>query len=196
MERTRGILARDWWALLLRGLVAIGFSVLALARPGPTLVALVILFGAYALGDGVVALVGAGRAAGRDESWWLRALEGVLGIALGLFTLLMPGHALAIAVVLIALWALCTGVLELIEATSLRREIRGEWILTLSGLVRLAFGILLLTRPHAGVLTLLWIAAAYALFDGILLVGLSFRIRRYTTKRERVATGGMTPQPT
>jgi len=151
--------ARNWSALLLRGLVAIGFSVVAWARPGPTLAILVILFGAYAIADGLVALVGAVRAARREEGWWLMALEGVLGIALGVFTLSMPVKALSIAFILIAAWALCTGVLELLEAGRLRRHIPGEWLLMLSGFVRIAFGAILLTRPGAAALTLLWITA-------------------------------------
>jgi uncharacterized membrane protein HdeD (DUF308 family) len=186
---------RNWWALLLRGLVAIGFSVVAWSRPGPTLTILVFLFGAYAIGDGVAAFIGAGRAARREEGWFLLVLEGVLGVALGIFTLSMPVKAMTIAFLLIAMWALCTGVLEIVEAVRLRRLIPGEWLLMLSGFVRIAFGAILLTRPGAAALTLLWITAGYALVDGILLVALSLRLRRHGAARRRVGTGGMTPQP-
>lgn len=186
-------LARSWWTLFLRGLVAIGFAVVAWARPGPTLAVLLVLTGAYLVGDGLVALAGAIRASRRDESWGLLAFEGVLGILLGSFALARPVHAIAIAFVVIGFWALCTGVLELIEAARLRRHVPNEWLLALSGLVRLAFGVLLLARPGAGVLTLLWIAAAYALLDGIILVGLSFRLRRFAQRH--AGPTGMTPQP-
>ena len=195
MEQPLEILSRNWWALLLRGLVAIGFAVVAWARPGPTLAILVALFGAYAIADGVIALIGAARAARRDQSWWLTALEGIFGIALGAFVLSAPVRALALGFFLIAVWAICTGALELIEGARLRRYIAGEWMLMLSGLVRIAFGVLLMTRPGAGVLTLLWIAAAYALADGLLLVGLAFRLRHHGTTRRHLGSGGMTPQP-
>jgi len=195
MEHKVDTLARSWWALLLRGLVAIGFAIVAWARPGPTLAILVILFGLYAICDGIAALAGAVRAGRREEGWGLLAAEGFFGIALGLFTLMAPAKALTIAFVMIAIWALCTGVLEIIEAARLRRYIPGELLLVLSGVVRILFGVLLLARPGAGVLTLLWIAAAYALADGILLIGLSLRLKRHGTVRRQVGPGGITPQP-
>jgi uncharacterized membrane protein HdeD (DUF308 family) len=194
METRVEALARNWGAVLLRGLVAILFAAVAWARPGPTLIILLALLGAYLIADGVVALGGAVAAARRDESWWLRAFEGVLGIALGAFALAHPVRAMAVVFVVIAVWALGTGLLEIIEAGRLRRHIRHEWLLALSGVVRVAFGVLLLTRPGAGALTLLWIAAAYALIDGVILVGLSLRLRRLGRRREQVG-GGMTPQP-
>jgi uncharacterized membrane protein HdeD (DUF308 family) len=187
--------ARHWWAILLRGLVAIGFSVVAWARPGPTLAVLVVLFGAYAIGDGVVALAGAFRAGRREESWWLMAIEGLFGLALGVYTLTMPARALTIAFLVIGLWALCTGVLELIEAGRLRRLIPGEWLLMLSGLVRIVFGVVLMTQPGAAMLTLLWIAAGYALVDGIILVALSLRLRRHAVGRREAGAGPMTLHP-
>jgi uncharacterized membrane protein HdeD (DUF308 family) len=195
MEERVHALARNWWALLLRGLVAIGFSILAWARPGPTLAVLLVLLGAYLIADGVTALGGAMSAARRDESWGLIAFEGILGIALGAFALARPGKALAIAFVVIALWAMVTGLLEIIEAIRLRKYIPNEWLLILSGIVRIAFGALLLSRPAAGVLTLLWIAAAYALIEGIILVALSFRMRRLSQRIERRLGGGLTPHP-
>jgi uncharacterized membrane protein HdeD (DUF308 family) len=196
MEGTLDALARNWWAILLRGLVAIGFSIAAWARPGPALAIILVMFAAYLIADGVVALVGAVRGARSDESWVLMAFEGVLGIALSAFVLARPVQAMTIAFIAIAIWALSTGVLELIEAARLRRHIPNEWLLMLSGLVRLAFGILLLARPRAGVLTLMWIAAAYALVEGVILVGLSLRLRHYAAGRQRrVGRGGATPQP-
>src|SRR5689334_13622385 len=112
-------MGRNWWALLLRGLVAIGFAVAAWARPGPTLAILLFLFGAYLIGDGAAALFGATRAWRRDDRW-LTSIEGILGIVLGIFVLARPVKAMSAAVVIVAIWALCTGVLELIEAARLR----------------------------------------------------------------------------
>lgn len=188
-------LAENWWATLVRGLVAIGFAVVAWARPGLTVAILLILFGAYAIGDGILAILAAVRAARREERWWTMAVEGVFGILLGLFVFLMPMKAISLAFIGIAVWALVTGALELVASARLRRHIAGEWLLTLSGLVRIAFGVLLLVRPGAGLLTLLWITAGYAFVDGIVLVGLSLRLKRHGAEQRRVGTGGITPQP-
>jgi uncharacterized membrane protein HdeD (DUF308 family) len=186
-------LAQNWWSLLIRGLVAIGFAVIAWARPGLTVAILLILFAAYVIEDGIMAIVGAVRAARREERWWPMAIEGVSGIALGLVTLLMPTTAIGVAFILVAIWALLTGVLELVAAGRLRHYIEGEWLMALSGVVRIAFGVLLLLRPAAGLHALLWITAAYAFVDGLILVGLSLRLRRFA--RPQARPGGMTPQP-
>jgi uncharacterized membrane protein HdeD (DUF308 family) len=186
-------LSRNWWAILTRGLVAILFALVAWARPGLTLAILIILFAAYVIEDGIMSLIAAGRAAKREERWWPLALEGILGIALGLFALLTPTKAISVAFVIIAVWALCSGVLEIIAAGRLRRIIAGEWLLALSGLVRIAFGVLLLVRPGAGLWALLWITAGYAFVDGVVLIGLALRLRHHA--RRPVSTGGMTPQP-
>jgi len=195
MEPIPATLQRNWWAVLLRGLAAIGFSVVAWARPGPTLAFVVIVFGMYAITDGVVTFIGAMRAAHAEDRWLLMAAEGVFGVLLGLFTLLLPVKAMAIGFVFIAAWALCTGAIEVIEGARMRRHIRGDWLLLLSGLVRLAFGALLLSRPRAGVMTLLGIAAAYALVEGVILVGLSFGLRRHGAAPRRVGPSGMSAQP-
>ncbi len=196
MEEAVEALARNWWALFLRGLVAILFAIAAWGRPTATLAMLIVLVGAYTLADGIAALTGAARAGKRQQAWVLPAIEGSLGVVLGLFVLTRPGSALAIAFLLAAIWALSTGVLELIEASSFRRKIPGVWLMVASGLVRIAFGVLLLTRPGRGALTLLWIAAAYALIDGVVLIALSLRLRRHAVGRREVGPRGMAPQPT
>jgi uncharacterized membrane protein HdeD (DUF308 family) len=185
-------LSRGWWAILVRGLIAIAFAIVAWTRPGLTVAMLILLFGLYAIGDGVVAILGALRASDRGRSAWPLALEGVFGIALGIFALARPMSVVAVAFFLVAIWALVTGVLELIEASGL--HLGSEWLLTLSGVVRIAFGVLLFVRPGAGVMTLLWITAGYALIDGILLVGLALRLRRAVERRD-LGPGGLTPHP-
>ncbi len=177
---------------MLRGLVAIAFAIVAWTRPGLTVAMLILLFGLYAIGDGIVAIVGALRASDRGRSAWPLALEGIFGIALGIFALARPMSAIAVAFVRVAVWALVTGVLELFEASGLR--LGSEWLLTLSGVVRIAFGVLLFVRPGAGLMTLLWITAGYALIDGFLLVGLSLRLRSAGEHRE-VGPLGLTPHP-
>jgi uncharacterized membrane protein HdeD (DUF308 family) len=170
------LLARHWWVLLVRGLAAIGFGILAFVWPGVTLASLVIVFGAYALEDGVFAIVGAIRGGGR-QPWWLLVLEGLVGIGIGVLTLVAPGVTALALLFYIAIWAIATGVLQIAAAIALREEIEGEWLLGLGGLASVLFGALLVARPGAGALAVLWLIGAWALVFGVLLVILSFRVR-------------------
>jgi uncharacterized membrane protein HdeD (DUF308 family) len=170
------LLARYWWVLLLRGIAAILFGVLAFAWPGITLASLVIVFGAYALVDGAFAIVGAIRGGGR-QPWWLLLLEGLVGVGIGVLTLFAPGVTALALLFYIAIWAIATGVLQIAAAIALREEITGEWLLALGGLASVLFGGLLVARPGAGALAVLWLIGAYALVFGVSLVVLSLRVR-------------------
>lgn len=170
-------LARNWWALALRGLVAILFGLVALVWPGLTLQALVLLFGVYALVDGVLALATTVRAVERHQRWWPLLLEGVLDLAIGLITLVWPGITALVLLVFIASWAILTGATELISAIRLRRVIAGEWLLGLSGVASLVFGLALLAFPSAGALAVVWLIGVYALFFGVVVLVLAFRLR-------------------
>ena len=173
------VLSRNWWLLALRGLAAMVFGVLAFVWPGITLWALVLLFGAYMLVDGIFAIVAAVRAAGREARWWLLLIEGVLGVLAGLVAALWPGLTALALLYFIAAWAIFTGILEIAGAIRLRREIEGEWALGLSGALSLLFGVLLVVIPApAGLLSLVWLIGAYALAFGVLLLVLAFRVRR------------------
>jgi uncharacterized membrane protein HdeD (DUF308 family) len=176
METTA--LARNWWALAIRGAAAILFGLLALVLPGVTLAALILLFGAYALVDGVFNLVAAFRGRTGERPWWLLAVEGVVSVAAGIVAFAMPGLTALVLVYLIAGWAIMTGVLEVVAAIRLRDEIPNEWWLAASGVVSIVFGVLVAVAPGAGALALvLWIGA-YAIVFGALLIGLAFRLRR------------------
>src|ERR1700738_4736117 len=105
-------LARNWWALALRGIIAVIFGLVALLMPGLTLFALIIVYGAYALVDGVFTIVAAVRAAGEHERWWVLLLEGLLGIAAGIIAFVWPGLTALVLLYIIAAWAIVTGVLE------------------------------------------------------------------------------------
>ncbi|HEU4405694.1 MAG TPA: HdeD family acid-resistance protein [Polyangiaceae bacterium] len=178
----------SWWALALRGLLAIVFGVLTLVMPGLTLVALVLLFGGYAFVEGVFNALGAFRAARAGERWGLALLESLVSVAAGVVTLLMPGLTLLSLVYLVAFWSLVTGGLELAAAVRLRKEIKGEWMLALAGVASIAFGALLLLAPGVGALTIaLWVGA-YALVFGVTLVALGLRLRAR-------AVGGGRPPP-
>ena len=163
------VLARNWWALALRGLFAVLFGIVAFAWPGITLGALVLLYGAYALVDGVFAIAAAlaGRAGGcpGGPCCW-RAL---VGIAVGIMTFAWPGITALVLLYLIAAWAVVTGVLEIVAAIRLRKEIRGEWLLALSGVLSVLFGMALVVNPGAGALAVVWLIGAYAIAFGVLL---------------------------
>jgi uncharacterized membrane protein HdeD (DUF308 family) len=170
------VLSRNWWIFLLRGLAGILFGIITFVAPGISLAALVLLFGVYAFADGVLAMVAAVRRRGEGR-WGMLLLEGVAGIAVGVLTLLWPGITAITLLYLIAVWATVTGVLELVAAVRLRKEIKGEWLLALGGVASIAFGVLVALFPGSGALALvLWIGA-YALVFGVLLVVLSFRLR-------------------
>jgi uncharacterized membrane protein HdeD (DUF308 family) len=174
------VLAQNWWTLALRGLAAVIFGILAYIWPDITFTVLVLLFGAYALWDGVFALVGAFRTQG--ERRWMLVLEGLVGIAAGLVTFFLPGAATLAILTIIAAWAIITGILEIIAAVRLREEIEGEWFLLLSGLLSVLFGIALAIWPAAGLVAVTWMIGAYAIIFGILLIGLGFRLRNWSGK--------------
>jgi uncharacterized membrane protein HdeD (DUF308 family) len=192
-------LSRSWWTFTLRGLLAIAFAVIGWTWPRLALTLLVTLFGAYALIDGLLAIVSAARAAARNERAWPLALEGVFGVGVGVAVLLSPvvSTAAVFVTVLLSAWALCTGVLELFASARLRRVIKGEWTLALSGLTRIALGVVLLVRRQAGLRALMWTIALYMAIYGVSLLALSVRLKRF----RRVAAagerphGGVTPQP-
>ncbi len=174
-----GILRRTWWLLLLRGLMAIAFGVLSWVQPGISLAALVMLFGVYALIDGVAGVWASMAGHNDDGHWWVLLLWGVVGVGVGTLTLSAPGLTALALLFYIALWAVATGVLQIVAAVRLRKEIEGEWMLGLGGLASVAFGVVLMARPMAGAVALLWIIATYAIFFGLLLVVLAFKARRF-----------------
>src|SRR5215203_4637514 len=172
------LLSRNWWALALRGLAAILFGILAFAWPGITLFVLVLFFGAYMFADGIFAIVAAVRAAGEEERWWLLLIQGILGVLAGLVAFFWPGLTALALLYFIAAWAIVTGVLEIVAAIRLRREIEGEWALGLSGALSVIFGVLLIVLPApAGLFSLVWLVGAYAVASGVLLLILAFRVR-------------------
>jgi uncharacterized membrane protein HdeD (DUF308 family) len=172
-------LARRWWLLLLRGIAAIAFGVLAFTWPGLTLVTLVLLYGAFAIVDGVIALAAAFSGGAKPvPSWWL-IIVGLLSIAAGIVMFMWPGISAIMLVLFIGGWALIHGIFEIIGAIQLRNEIDNEWTLILGGLVSVIFGGFVLISPGAGALGLIWAIAAYSIVFGILFIGFSLRLRRH-----------------
>jgi uncharacterized membrane protein HdeD (DUF308 family) len=176
-------LTRNWWAVVLRGVAAMLFGLFTFVVPGISLAVLVFLFAGYAIVDGVLALISAIRRRGRAEPWWLLLFEGVAGITAGILTLLWPGISALALVTVIAIWALVTGCFEIVQAIRLRKQIRGEWLLVIDGILSVILGVLLLIAPAPGALALVIVIGAYALIFGALLVALGLRLRTWRARR-------------
>ena len=170
--------AGHWWALALRGAIAILFGLAALLRPGIALEALILLFGAYALVDGVFSIVGIFGGTRGGTPRWLLLIEGVVGILAGLIAFVMPGLTAILLLYLIAAWAIVTGISEIATAIRLRNEIRGEWAVIAGGVLSVIFGVLLaVIGPVAGLFSLIWLIGIYAVAFGIMLLIAGFRVR-------------------
>lgn len=182
-------LLTDWRMVALRGVAALGFGILTLVWPGLTLWALVVLFGAYALVDGAVVL-GAAIAnrvpIGRSRGWLV--FDGIVGVAAGIVTFAWPDVTALALLFVIAAWAIITGVVEISTAIELRQVIHNEWLLGLAGVASVVFGILLVITPGAGALVITWLIGWYALFFGVMLLSLAWRLRSIGTDAHGGAT--------
>jgi len=177
-------LARHWWVIGLRGLAAILFGVLAFVWPGMTLAVLVLLFGAYALVDGILTLLAAFR--GGVQHRIVMLVEGVVSVLAGLAAFVWPGLTALVLLYIIAFWAIVTGVLEIVAAIRVRRAISNELGLVIGGVLSVVFGVVLLIAPGAGALAVIFLIGAYAVVFGIALLGLAWRLREH----HQTAIGG------
>ena len=171
------VLARNWWALLIRGIAAVVFGILAFVWPGATWVAIGILFGAYAFVDGIFAIVAAVRMASVHGRWGGLLLEGILGVLAGVAAFCYPGLTALVLAVIMGAWAIVTGILAVSSAWRLRAQIPNEWLWVLSGIVSVLFGIAIFWSPAFGLFALVWMVAFYAILAGLLMIGLAFRLR-------------------
>lgn len=174
--RLADVLAHNWWVVFLRGLLAILFGILAFIWPGLTVVGLIYLFGIYALINGGLAFSSAANAPKGCPRFGATIFEGALSIAAGVLAFLLPGLTAMALLVLIAFWAIFNGFVEIFTAIRLRKEINNEWWLILAGFVSVIFGAILLRRPGAGILVMVWWVGAWAVVFGIFMVALSFRV--------------------
>ena len=170
-------LTKGWWIMLLRGLAAVAFGVLAFAWPGLTLLTLIILFAVYALVDGLFALFSIFGSRDHGVSAWWLLLVGLAGIAAAAITYFWPGITALMLVMIIGAWAFAHGIFEIVAAFQVRKDFEDWWILALSGVISVIFGGLLLFNPGAGALALVWLIGLYAVIFGILLIILSFRLK-------------------
>lgn len=198
-------LARRWWMLAVRGAVAVVFGILALIWPGLTILALIVLFGVYALVDGLFNLGaaiggggptrGTGRFAGLSgASRGMLAVEGVLGVAFGVVALAWPGETAMVLLVLIALWAIVTGIVELVAAVGLRRHISGEIWLGIAGVLSVLFGLAVIARPGIGAVAVAWVIGLYAILFGLTVLVLALRLRRLRPGERSGAVRGGRPR--
>jgi uncharacterized membrane protein HdeD (DUF308 family) len=175
---------KNRWLIGLRGVLAVLFGVLAFIWPGITAVALVFMFAAYAILDGILTIAAAVRNRAENDRWWLGLLEGIVDIAAGVVAFLFPGLAAITLVFVIAIWAIVTGVLEIAAAIRLRKEITNEWALGLTGLVSVILGVIMVLNPSAGLVGMVWVIASYAIIFGILMLVLAFNAGRMVREHE------------
>jgi uncharacterized membrane protein HdeD (DUF308 family) len=173
-------LAENWWLLLLRGIAAIAFGLLAFLWPDLTLLTLVFMWGIYAIADGILALWAAIASKGGEIAprWWL-AVVGIAGILAGALAFVWPGMTALVLLMFIASWAILIGVLQIWGAIRLRKEIEGEWLLGLSGVLSVAFGVIMFAQPGAGALAVVWLIGWFAILAGCVYIGLAFQLRKH-----------------
>lgn len=172
-------LAKNWWVFLLRGVLAVLFGIGALMMPGVTLAAFVLLYGAYAFADGIVAAIAAFTKRKSGEAFpWSVLIIGLAGIAAGVVTFMYPGLTALLLLYFIAAWHVVRGISEIVVAIRLRKEIQGEGWLIAEGALSVLFGLFLFIRPGAGAVALIWVIGSFAILSGVILIALGFKLRR------------------
>lgn len=177
-DRISEHLSGAWWLVLLRGVAAVVFGLLTLFQPEASLVALLLIFSIYAIADGVIGIWTAFNNKQTNAQWWVLLLWGVVSVLAGVLALVAPATVITFAVFYIGFWALITGVLQIATAIRLRKEISGEWMLIFAGALSLVFGLLVIIQPLVSLISILWLIGFYAIFFGVLLMGLAFKVRR------------------
>jgi len=172
------VVARNWWALVARGVLGMLFGAFAVAMPAAAFAVIVVAYGAYAFVDGVFSIVLALRGAGGERGWWALLLSGIAGVLTGLAVFVAPAATALVVLYVIAGWAIVTGALEIAAAVRLRRHVTGEWLLALDGALSIAFGALVMIAPLAGALAVVLLIGAYAFISGVVLLALGVRLRR------------------
>jgi uncharacterized membrane protein HdeD (DUF308 family) len=172
-------LKASWWLIVLRGICALLFGVLAFVWPGITLVALVVLFGAFALANGIFSLMTSVQLPSGTSGRGSLGFQGVLSILAGGLTFFYPGLTAVSLLFVIAAWAIITGIAEIVFAVKLRQVLPDEWLLILSGLLSVVFGVLLFAQPGAGALSVVWIIGGYAIVYGVSLLVAAYRLKKF-----------------
>lgn len=172
-------LTRSWGLVLFRGVIAALFGAVALFQPGGTTFTLIALFGAFAILNGIFALISAFRMSTHTDRWWVLIFEGVFGVFAGIIAFFVPS-AIAVAVVYVmAAWAVITGVLVIVAAVQLRKVIENEVWLGIVGALSVLVGVLLFAEPGAGIVVWAWTIGIFALLYGAGLIAFALRLRSY-----------------
>lgn len=175
--------ARHWWALAIRGGLAILFGLIALLMPVAAVAAVAVLFGVFMVLDGIFAIVAGVESRHTVRHWWALLLEGLTGVVAGSLTVAFPLIVALVLIYFISAWALITGLMELIAAIRLREQIEGEWRLALSGALSIVFALLLAIWPESGAVAIGWLMGAYAILFGAVLLALAFHLKGFTERR-------------
>ena len=173
------LMARNWWAYVVRGCVALIFGLYAWFMPGMAMKVLLTLFGIFVLLEGILAIAGSIVARKESDVWWLVLLEGMVGLCLGVVTLTRPGFVAAVIVLLIAFWAIWGGVFRIIAAVRLRKELDSEWLLIFGGMLSILFGIMLFKHIGAGIVAISWMIAFFASMLGVLLISFGIKLKKF-----------------
>jgi uncharacterized membrane protein HdeD (DUF308 family) len=189
------VMARAWWTFILRGVLAIVFGLVCLFFPPVAILGLATLFGIWLIIDGIAGITGAwgSRAHG---SWWISLLEGIAGLVAGFLAVVWPAITALILVLLVGAWAIVTGVTEIWMAIRLREHIRGELFMAITGVISILFGLYVIIFPGAGILSVLWLIAVFAIAFGLSLIGLGWRLRgifQQARRQNEYAERGMRP---
>jgi uncharacterized membrane protein HdeD (DUF308 family) len=182
--------AQNWGMFIVRGILALALGVLVFAAPAPTLVALIFVFGFYAIVDGILAIALGASTPGGPR--WLIVLAGILGIAIGAYTFVSPAITAVALVLFIGAFAIVRGVAEVGTAISLRDSIHSAWLYVLSGIVSIVFGAYLVVAPGDGVLAVLFLIGYYALFAGVMYLAIGLRLRGVNKTQETHSTHAAT----
>ncbi|SRR5579883_1169851 len=178
MDAVVGRLSRNWWLLLLEGLLSVALGVYALTRPHITLLALIIVWGVFALANGVAEVFRAfGGARDGQRAWGWQLAAGLVGIVAGLAILRWPGLSALFVLYLVAIWAVITGIVNIVHAIAGREALPHAWLVALGGIVSVLFGIVMFAWPHVGLLTLVYLVGIYAIVYGVIACVTAFRLR-------------------
>lgn len=168
-----------WWSFVIRGILATLFGLIAVALPGITLEVLTLLLAAFLVADGILSFAASFQGRQMGVTWGYLLCEGLAGIFIGLFTLVWPSITVLAVILTIGLWALITGVFELLAAVKLRDEIEGEWLLGLGGVLSILFSVLLFVNPGMGAVAIVWMIAGYGILFGVSLIFLGLRLKKH-----------------
>ena len=175
-------MGRQWKWIVLRGLLAVALGVLAFAMPAQTLGVLTLCWAAYVFVDGLIALVTAYQIRESNRPWWSMALVGVMGVAVGVATFIWPAVTAITLLMFVAVWAVLMGLFQIVTALRMRKSIKNEWFLALSGVLSVVFGLAMIASPGAGALAVVWLIASFAVAFGLLLVCVGLRLRGVAKK--------------